>query len=345
MYHIKTLNNIAPKGLAELPAQQFTVNSGAESCVQGILVRSVSMHEAPLPEGLLAVARAGAGVNNIPVPACSEQGIVVFNTPGANANAVMELVLAGLVLASRDVAGGIAWAKTLAGEADAAKQVEKGKSRFAGPELLGKTLGVVGLGAIGVRVANLAVHLGMNVLGYDPYLSIDAAWSLSRHVHHCTSLSQLYSQSDYITLHLPATKETTGMLNAAAFAQMKQGVRILNFARRRAFQRPGACAGAGKRALCALCNGFSHAGNTGPARLRVHPPSGGLHTGKRGELRRNGRAPASRLPLGRQHCKQRKLPRRLHAARRRRACMRHSPQRARHSGGHHAGGHGGKAEH
>lgn len=129
------------------------------------------------------------------------------------------------------MAGGIAWAKTLAGEADAAKQVEKGKSRFAGPELLGKTLGVVGLGAIGVRVANLAVHLGMNVLGYDPYLSIDAAWSLSRHVHHCTSLSQLYSQSDYITLHLPATKETTGMLNAAAFAQMKQGVRILNFAR------------------------------------------------------------------------------------------------------------------
>ena len=226
MYHIKTLNNIAPKGLAELPAQQFTVNSGAESCTQGILVRSASMHETPLPEGLLAVARAGAGVNNIPVPACSEQGIVVFNTPGANANAVMELVLAGLVLASRDVAGGIAWAKTLAGEADAAKQVEKGKSRFAGPELLGKTLGVVGLGAIGVRVANLAVHLGMNVLGYDPYLSIDAAWSLSRHVHHCTSLSQLYSQSDYITLHLPATKETTGMLNAAAFAQMKQGVRL-----------------------------------------------------------------------------------------------------------------------
>ena len=226
MYHIKTLNNIAPKGLAELPAQQFTVNSGAESCTQGILVRSASMHETPLPEGLLAVARAGAGVNNIPVPACSEQGIVVFNTPGANANAVMDLGLA-----SRDGAGGIAWAKTLAGEADAAKQVEKGKSRFAGPELLGKTLGVVGLGAIGVRVANLAVHLGMNVLGYDPYLSIDAAWSLSRHVHHCTSLSQLYSQSDYITLHLPATKETIGMLNAAAFAQMKHGVRILNFAR------------------------------------------------------------------------------------------------------------------
>ena len=150
----------------------------------------------------------------------------------------MELVLAGLVLASRDVAGGIAWAKTLAGEADAAKQVEKGQSRFSGPELLGKTLGVVGLGAIGVRVANLAVHLGMNVLGYDPYLSIDAAWSLSRHVHHCTSLSQLYGQSDYITLHLPATKETTGMLNAAAFAQMKQGVRILNFACAQSFPAP-----------------------------------------------------------------------------------------------------------
>ena len=231
MYHIKTLNNIAPKGLAELPAQQFTVNSGAESCTQGILVRSASIHETPLPEGLLAVARAGAGVNNIPVPACSEQGIVVFNTPGANANAVMELVLAGLVLASRDVAGGIAWAKTLvllmfvgacAGSTGGGIKV----SRFL---LLGKTLGVVGLGAIGVRVANLAVHLGMNVLGYDPYLSIDAAWSLSRHVHHCTSLSQLYSQSDYITLHLPATKETTGMLNAAAFAQMKQGGRCARY--------------------------------------------------------------------------------------------------------------------
>ena len=204
MYFIQTRNNIAPKGLAELPAQQFAVNSGAESDVQGILVRSAAMHDTPLPEGLLAIARAGAGVNNIPVPACSEKGIVVFNTPGANANAVMELVLAGLVLASRDVAGGIAWAKTL---------------------------GVVGLGAIGVRVANLAVHLGMNVLGYDPYLSIDAAWSLSRHVHHCTSLSQLYNQSDYITLHLPATKDTMGMLDTAAFAQMKQGVRILNFAR------------------------------------------------------------------------------------------------------------------
>ena len=230
MYQIKTLNNIAQKGIAELPAQDFAVNE-SEGTVHGILVRSAAMHDMELPAELLAVARAGAGVNNIPVAACSEKGIVVFNTPGANANAVKELVLAGLVMASRDVAGGIAWAKTLCGQADAAKQVEKGKSQFAGPELMGKTLGVVGLGAIGVRVANLAVHLGMHVLGYDPYLSIDAAWSLSRHVHHCTSLSQLYSQSDYITLHLPATKDTTGMLGDAAFAQMRQGVRVLNFAR------------------------------------------------------------------------------------------------------------------
>lgn len=230
MYQIKTLNNIAQKGIAELPAQDFAVNE-SESTVHGILVRSAAMHDMELPAELLAVARAGAGVNNIPVAACSEKGIVVFNTPGANANAVKELVLAGLVMASRDVAGGIAWAKTLCGQQDAAKQVEKGKSQFAGPELMGKTLGVVGLGAIGARVANMAVHLGMHVLGYDPYLSIDAAWSLSRHVHHCTSLSQLYSQSDYITLHLPATKDTTGMLNDAAFAQMRQGVRVLNFAR------------------------------------------------------------------------------------------------------------------
>ena len=228
MYHIKTLNNIAPKGLAELPAQQFTVNSGAESCVQGILVRSVSMHEAPLPEGLLAVARAGAGVNNIPVPACSEQGIVVFNTPGANANAVMELVLAGLVLASRDVAGGIAWAKTLAGEADAAKQVEKGKSRFAGPELLGKTLGVVGTGRIGKGVIQRASGFQMKVLANDAYP--DPAF-VEAHNGKYVDLDTLFRESDFITLHAPLTEETRNMVDARRLAEMKPRAVLVNTAR------------------------------------------------------------------------------------------------------------------
>ena len=174
MYHIKTLNSISPKGLVRLSEKQFAIDES--DAPEGILVRSASLHDMPLPQSLLAVARAGAGVNNIPIDACSERGIVVFNTPGANANAVKELVLGGLILASRDVVSAAKWAETLKGKgADVPKLVEKGKSQFAGPELLGKKLGVVGLGAIGVKVANMATHLGMEVYGYDPYLSSDAA--------------------------------------------------------------------------------------------------------------------------------------------------------------------------
>lgn len=231
MYQIKTLNNISPKGLDRLSSNLFAVNEEGVS-PDGILVRSAAMHEMELPESLLAVARAGAGTNNIPVEKCSEAGIVVFNTPGANANAVKELVLGGLVLAGRKVGKGMEWARSLAGQGDAvAKLVEKGKNQFVGPELAGKTLGVVGLGAIGVKVANMATHLGMEVLGYDPYISVEGAWSLSRSVRHCVNLSDLIAQCDYITLHIPATKDTTGFVNDSLLAQMKHGVRILNFAR------------------------------------------------------------------------------------------------------------------
>ena len=230
MYQIQTLNHISPKGLDRLSANLFELDG--EGCTpDGILVRSADMHAMELPAQLLAIARAGAGTNNIPVAECSQQGIVVFNTPGANANAVKELVLGGLVLSGRKVAQGIAWARTLSGQADISKLVEKGKKQFVGPELAGKKLGVIGLGAIGVKVANMATHLGMEVLGYDPYISIEAAWNLSRSVKHCVNLSDLVSQCDFITLHIPATADTKGMVNASLISQMKHGVRILNFAR------------------------------------------------------------------------------------------------------------------
>ena len=198
----------------------------------GVMVRSAAMHDMELPESLWAIARAGAGVNNIPVDACSEKGIVVFNTPGANANAVKELVLAGLFLSSRKVVDGVRWANTLKGEGEAVgKLVEKGKSAFAGPEILGKKLGVIGLGAIGVLVANAATALGMEVYGYDPFLSVDAAWKLSRSIHHAATLEEIYASCDYITVHVPLTPDTKGMIGTDALASMKDGVRILNFAR------------------------------------------------------------------------------------------------------------------
>lgn len=230
MYQILTLNKIAACG-----TERFTTDYAVKGeCAEpdGIMVRSAAMHEMELPKSLKAIARAGAGVNNIPIDKCSTAGIVVFNTPGANANAVKELTLAGLLLSSRKVVPAIEWAKTLKGSgADVPKLVEKGKGAFTGPEILGKKLGVIGLGAIGVLVANSACKLGMEVFGYDPYLSIDAAWGLSSSVHRAASLEQLYENCDYITIHVPLTPDTREMLNAAAFAQMPDGVRILNFAR------------------------------------------------------------------------------------------------------------------
>ena len=230
MYQIQTLNKISKKGLAVLD-ENYTCADETEN-PDGIILRSFKMHEMELPESLRAVARAGAGVNNIPIDKCTDKGIVVFNTPGANANAVKEIVLGALFLASRKVVQGIEWEKTLIGSGDDIPSlVEKGKSAFAGPEIEGKTLGVVGLGAIGVRVANAAHHLGMNVIGFDPYLSVDAAWHLTRFAHKANSLDELLEKADYITIHVPSTPSTKGMFNSEAFAKMKKGARLLNFSR------------------------------------------------------------------------------------------------------------------
>ena len=230
MYTIKTLNAISPVGLAKLPANQFEIDNEA-AAPQGILVRSADMHDAPLPDSLLAIARAGAGTNNIPVEDCTNKGIVVFNTPGANANAVAELVVGALVAGSRNLVDAVNWAQTLKGRDTIAKDVEKGKKAFVGPELRGKTLGVIGLGAIGARVANAAVALGMEVLGYDPYISIDAAWSLSRSVQHCVTLGDMLPRCDYLTIHVPYLPTTRHTINAQTLAMCKDGVRVLNFAR------------------------------------------------------------------------------------------------------------------
>ena len=212
MYNIQTLNKISKTGLSRL-GDNYAVADDMQN-PDAILVRSAAMHDMEMPESLLAIARAGAGVNNIPLDKCSEQGIVVFNTPGANANAVKELVLTGLLLSSRKVVDGIAWAKTLKGNGDAVgKMVEKGKSQFVGPEIKGKTLGVIGLGAIGILVANAAVALGMDVVGYDPFLSVDHALLISRKVKHVETLDEIFAASDYITVHVPLTPDTKGVIN------------------------------------------------------------------------------------------------------------------------------------
>lgn len=229
MFKINCLNPISSYGLDKLTENYGLTEDVNEA--EGVLVRSASMHDMDLPEKLLAVARAGAGVNNIPLDKCAEKGIVVFNTPGANANGVKELVLAGMLLAARDVVGGIEWVKASKDNADIAKAAEKEKKNFAGKEIAGKKLGVIGLGAIGVKVANAAIHLGMEVYGYDPYVSVDAAWNLSRNVKHVLNVEDIYAECDYITIHVPLLDSTKGMINKEAIAKMKDGVVILNFAR------------------------------------------------------------------------------------------------------------------
>ncbi|WP_058485514.1 phosphoglycerate dehydrogenase [Defluviitalea phaphyphila] len=231
MFKIKTLNNISEKGLELFPKDNYEISDDFNE-PDGILVRSAKMHDMELPDSLKAIARAGAGVNNIPIDKCSEKGIVVFNTPGANANGVKELVLAGLLLSSRKIVDGIMWTKSLKGKgAEVPKLIEKGKKNFAGPEIMGKKLGVIGLGAIGVLVANAAHSLGMDVQGYDPYISVDAAWGLSRAVNRAVSLEALISECDYITVHVPLLDETKNMFNKDTFALMKKGVKLLNFSR------------------------------------------------------------------------------------------------------------------
>ncbi len=229
MYNILTLNKISECGLSKLKKEKYNIGDSVES-PDAILLRSFSMHDYDVPDSLLAVGRAGAGVNNIPVDDYAKKGIVVFNTPGANSNAVKEIVIASLFLASRDIIGGVKWVETLESD-NIAKDVEKGKKAFVGPEIAGKTLGVIGLGAIGVKVANTALHLGMHVVGYDPFLSIDAAWGLSRHVEKAEEITEIFEKCDYITLHLPFNKNTAEMINSSAISLMKDGVRILNFSR------------------------------------------------------------------------------------------------------------------
>lgn len=229
MFQYYCLNPISKVGLDKFNDNyQKTEDVNA---AEGILVRSASMHEMELPDRLLAVARAGAGVNNIPLDRCAEKGIVVFNTPGANANGVKELVIAGLLLAARDVVGGIEWVKENASDENIAKTAEKEKKNFAGTEITGKKLGVIGLGAIGVKVANTAAKLGMEVYGYDPYLSVEAAWNLSRDVKHVINVEDIYKECDYITVHVPLLDSTKGMINKDTIAMMKDGVVLLNFAR------------------------------------------------------------------------------------------------------------------
>ena len=229
MYQIHCMNNIAKVGTDRLGDGYAFTNEASEA--DAWMVRSANLHELELPDGLLAIARAGAGVNNIPVEKCAEKGIVVFNTPGANANAVKELVICGMLLACRDVLGGAAWVSANADEPDVAKRAEKAKKQFGGCELAGKRVGVVGLGAIGARVADALIALGCTVVGFDPFLSINAAWNLDRRIEHATELSDLLSTCDFVTLHVPATADTKHMISAEAISQMKPGAVLLNFAR------------------------------------------------------------------------------------------------------------------
>lgn len=230
MTEIKLLNKIDKKGTDVFDKSRYSLSENVEN-PDGILVRSAAMHEMEFGSNLRAIARAGAGVNNIPIDRCSEKGIVVFNTPGANANGVKELTIAAMLLASRNIIGGVNWVSTLKGQPEVGKLVEKGKSRFAGPELQGKTLGVIGLGAIGGMVANTAYSLGMEVVGCDPYITVNAAWSLSRAVVKAENYDEIYEKSDYITLHVPSLPSTKNLINKEAIAKMKDGVRIINLSR------------------------------------------------------------------------------------------------------------------
>lgn len=229
MYQYKCMNQIAQFGLNHFTEDYKQTENMEEA--DALLVRSAALHEVDFPENLKAIARAGAGVNNIPLTKCADQGIVVFNTPGANANGVKELVLAGMLLAARDIIGGVNWVQSERMNEDISKLAEKQKKQFAGHEIQGKKLGIIGLGAIGVQVANAATHLGMEVLGYDPYISVEAAWNLSRNIRHITNVDDIYKECDYITIHVPLLDSTKGMINAEAIEKMKDGVVVLNYAR------------------------------------------------------------------------------------------------------------------
>ena len=285
MYTIQTLNKISPAG-TERFGQNYTVTDTAEN-PDAILVRSTSLHETEFGSNLLAIARAGAGVNNIPLDRCAEAGICVFNTPGANANAVKELVLTGLLISSRKIPEAMTWAAGLTdGETTVAKQVEKGKSQFAGPEIKGKTLGIIGLGAIGALVANAAVALGMKVVGTDPFLSIGAALRLDPSVTVVKTQDDVFAVADYLTIHVPFNKDTEGMINAASIAKMKDGVRVLNYARGELVNDDDMIAALESGKVAYYCTDFRK-----DLQRKAHhcnPASGCFHTGERGQLRKHG---------------------------------------------------------
>ncbi len=272
MYKYHCLNPISNVGLVNFTNAYAKTENVAEA--DGILVRSAAMHDMELPKDLLCVARAGAGVNNIPLDKCAEQGVVVFNTPGANANAVKELVLAGMLLAARDIVGGVEWVKGAAADENIAKTAEKEKKNFAGGEIAGKKLGVIGLGAIGVKVANAALDLGMEVYGYDPYLSVKAAWSLDSKVKHVADVNDIYKACDYITIHVPALDSTKGMINADAIAQMKNGVVILNFARDLLCNEKDVLEGIGSGKIAKYVTDFPNPTTAGKAGCLVIPHLG-----------------------------------------------------------------------
>lgn len=273
MYKIQCLNKISPVGTNRFGAG-YECGTDVEN-PDAVLVRSASMHEMEFQKNLLAIARAGAGVNNIPLDRCTEQGIAVFNTPGANANAVKELVLAMLLLTSRKIIPGTEWSQTLKGKGDeVAKLVEKGKSQFAGPEISGKALGVIGLGAIGILVANAAHSLGMEVYGYDPYLSVDAAWGLSRSIHHARSIDEVLSSCDYLTVHVPLTPDTKNMIGEESIAKMKDGVRILNFARGDLADNTAVLAGIASGKIAAYATDFADDALLGVEHVIVTPHLG-----------------------------------------------------------------------
>ncbi|MDR1930427.1 MAG: phosphoglycerate dehydrogenase [Treponema sp.] len=256
MFKIQTLNKISPLGLELFPRDKYEVAGGIPN-PDAILVRSADLHSVSIPDSVLAIARAGAGVNNIPISQCSDRGIVVFNTPGANANAVKELAIAALLLSSRNILGGWSWASSIGDRADEVPElVEKGKSKFEGPELRGKTLGVIGLGAIGVMVANAALALGMHVMGYDPYISVEAAWNLSHSVERADTLEGFLANVDYVTLHLPLTDNTRGFLDAEKFRIMKKGARIVNLARGGLVNEADIIAALGSEKLAAYVTDF-----------------------------------------------------------------------------------------
>ncbi len=272
MYKVHCINNIAKVGTDAL-GEGFMLTSDANTA-DAILVRSANLHEMEFSDKLLAIARAGAGVNNIPLDRCAESGIVVFNTPGANANGVKELVIAGMLLAARDICGGIDWVERHYDDPNVGALAEKAKNRYAGTELAGKTLGVIGLGAIGAMVANAGRSLGMHVLGYDPYLSVKYAWSLDRHVRHISDLKEIWAKADYITVHVPATNSTRGMISREAIAAMKDGVVVLNYARDVLVDETAMAEALQEGRVARYMTDFANANSTQMARAIVTPHLG-----------------------------------------------------------------------